>query len=178
MSVINEEKFRKNKYFNILYEEGMTDEPEEEIPEENILPYDEEAHKDSVQKLTKSVLYTIAGLAALEVLIVLFFVYGFVNDWTHGKWQAIVGLIVGSAYGALWFMMIVWQTESLLMPEETHHKGKLKLGAVARYALLVGLGALGYFTGWFNPLLMVIGAFNMKLSSYLQPLLQKKAMRT
>lgn len=165
----------KNKYMDMLREEANLeeDEQEEEISEENLLPYDEEKSQHATEELVTVMRRTILLLSGLEAVITVCFVYGFPNNWTHGKWQALLGLLIGTAYAVLWLYSLKWQMESLVMPETTHQKGKLKLGSVARILLLALICAAALVTKVFNPILVIIGAFNLKLAGLLYPLCKR-----
>ena len=163
----------KNKYMDMLREEANLEEDEEDLSEENLIPYDEEASGYASDDLVSVMRRTILLLSVSEAVIVLLFVYGFIDNWTHGKWQALLGLFIGSGYAVFWLYSLKWQTEALIEPEAQHRKGRLKLGAAARIVLLAGLVALACFTGIFNPVLCIIGALNLKLSGYLYPLCKK-----
>lgn len=166
---------RKNKYYEKLIDENLVFEDEDTEPdEENILPYDPARSEGIVEKTTRTVLLLIGGFFLLEALIVLFFIYGNVTVWSRGKWQALLGLLVGSVFAVIWYLAIRHQIERIVDPGATHVKGRLRGGAVVRMLLFIGLLAAGYFTNVMDPILMVIGAFNLKIASYLTGLIFQK----
>ena len=166
---------RKNKYYEKLIDVNLVFEDEDTEPsEEDRAPYDPERSKGIVQKTTRTVLLLIAGLSALEALVVLFFIYGNVTVWSRGKWQALLGLAVGSVFSVFWYLAIRNQVEKIVDPGAQHVKGRLRGGAVVRMLLFIACLAAGYFTQVMDPILMIVGAFNLKIASYLTGLLFQK----
>ena len=166
---------RKNKYYEKLIDENLVFEDEDTEPdEEDLAPYDPARSEGIVDKTARTVLLLIGGLFLLEALVVLFFIYGNVTVWSRGKWQALLGLLVGSAFAVLWFLAIRHQIERLVDPGAQHVKGRLRGGAVVRMLLFIGLLAAGYFTKVMDPILMIVGAFNLKIAAYLTGLLFQK----
>ena len=159
----------KNKYYDILYEEGFRDEPEEDIPEENIVPYDPEESKDAPKELVRKLLLLMVGLFLLEALFTALVLFSGPLRWPRGKWTALAGLLAGTLYGVFWLYNIKWQTESLLMPEATHLKGKLKLGASLRILLILVPVVVGWYFDIMHPVAIVIGALNLKIAALLSP---------
>lgn len=155
----------KNRYFDELKEIGITEE-EEEIPEENLLPFSETGEKERVRKTVRAVLFVMLGLLAVETAVVLFFVGGPVSDWTHGKWQALLGLFIGVALAVLWFLTIRHEIERATEePEMDPHK-KIRIGTILRYLALLAILAGAFLTGWANPILILIGMLNLKVAAY------------
>ena len=166
---------RKNKYYEKLIDENLVFEDEDTEPDEDDLaPYDPALSEGIVEKTTKTVLLLIGGFFLLETLIVLFFIYGNVTVWTGGKWQALLGLFVGSGFAVAWFLAIRHQIEKLVDPGAQHVKGRLRGGAIVRMLLFMGLLAAGYFTKIMDPILMIAGAFNLKIAAYLTGLIFQK----
>lgn len=168
---------KKNKYYDLLFEEGLKDEPEEDIPEENLRPFDEKESENSVWKTVHGIGVGIVIFTVLELIPAALFAYGRPMDWNLRKGKAILGILVGGGYAVFWLFSIRWQTESLLMPETTHRNGKLRLGAAGRLLLLAGLLALGGFFGLYDPVFVVVGALNLKLGALIYPLIQKKIFK-
>lgn len=160
----------KNKYFDILYEEGFTDEPNE-IPEENILPYDGKADEKRTARVFRNVLLLIAGFSLTELLIALFFIAGPVYDFSNGKPQVLIGLLVGTALSVLWFVTIRIQITKISDPLDKNETRALRFGAVIRILVLSGILALAVFTDFMNPVAILIGAFNLKPASYIAGLI-------
>ncbi len=166
---------RKNKYYEKLIDEKLVfDDEDTEPDDENLKPYDPEKSKDIVDKTQKTVLLLIAALTILETLIVLLFVGGDPTVWDQGKWQALLGVLVGSGFAVLWLLSIRHQIERLVDPAAQHVKGRLRGGAVLRMLIFIGILAAGYFTGFMNPILLIIGAFNLKIAAYLAGLIFQK----
>lgn len=169
---------KKNKYYDLLYEEGLKDEPEEEIPEENLLPFDEKESENSVWKTVHGIGAGIVLFTALELILAALFAYGWPMDWNLRKAKALFGILIGGGYAVFWLLSIRWQTESLLMPDVKNPKWKLKLGVVARIVLLAGILALGGFFGLYDPIFVVAGSLNLKLGALTFPFFAKKKNKT
>ena len=166
---------RKNKYYEKLIDENLVfDDEDTEPSEEDLAPYDPALSAGIVGKTTKTVMLLIAALYLLEMLIVLFFVYGGPAVWDRGKWQALLGLTVGAGFAELWYLAIRNQIERLIDPAAQHVKGRLRGGAVVRMLLFIGLLAAGYFTKVMDPILMIVGAFDLKIAAYLTGLIFQK----
>ena len=155
----------KNKYFDQLKEEAEL-EDELEVPEENLLPVSPEEDRKKLKKTVTAVYAVMAFLFAAEFAVVLFFVGGPVGNWTNGKWQAVLGLVLGAAFGAVWFATLKIQTERAVEAPETQSKRKIRAGAIIRYVVLLLLLTGALLTGWANPVLIIIGVLNMKLAAY------------
>ena len=166
---------RKNKYYEKLIDENLVFEDEDTEPdEEDLAPYDPALSSGIVGKTSRTVMLLIAGLFLAEALIVLLLVYGNATVWDRGKWQALLGLFIGSAFAELWYLAIRRQIERIIDPGAQHVKGRLRGGAVLRMLLFIGLLAAGYFTKAMDPILLIAGAFNLKIASYLTGLLFQK----
>lgn len=163
----------KNKYVEELRAEAGLEE-EEDIPEENLLPVSPETEQKTVRKTMKTVFFFMGVLLVLEAAVVLFLLYGPINDWSHGKWQALAGLLVGGILGALWFWSLSRQIRGTLELPEQQAKNRMRLGAILRYVLLAALIAAAFITKILNPLLILIGVLNLKPAAFFSGLLNKK----
>ena len=166
---------RTNKYYEKLIDENLVfDDEDTEPSEEDLLPYDPARSEGIVRKTSRTIMLPIAGLYLLEFLIVLLFVYGNVTVWDRGKWQALLGLTVGAGFAELWYLLIRNQVERLVDPAAQHVKGRLRGGAVLRMLIFIGILAAGYFTRVMDPILLIVGAFDLKIAAYLTGLIFQK----
>lgn len=163
----------KNKYFDLLKEEGLRDE-EDEIPEENLLPISGEEDEKKVRHTVFTMLLFLGLFTVVEALLVLFLLYGSVTEWSKGKGQALLGLALGSAVAVFWLFTMKRNVEDSLTPGEAHPKAKIRIGAVLRYLLLAGLLVFAVFTHWIDPVLLLVGVFNLKLAGYASWIFDKK----
>ena len=163
----------KNKYVDELRAEAGFEE-DGEIPAENLLPVLPEEEEKTVRRTMKTVFFFMGIFFIAELLIVLFFIGGPVWQPDADKWKALFGLLLGEAFGVLWFLSLSVQVKSALDLPENKAKNRMRLGAILRYLLLAGLVVGAYFTRIVDPILILVGVFNLKLAAFISGLLDKK----
>ena len=163
----------KNRYVDELRAEAGLEE-EDEIPEENILPVLPGEEEKTVRETMKTVFFFMGVLFLIEAVIVLLFIGGPLVRPTWDKWKALLGLVVGEAFGVLWFLSISSQIRHVLDLQEHQAKNSMRLGAVLRFLLLAAVVVGAYFTRIVDPILILVGVFNLKLSAFLSGFFNKK----
>ena len=163
----------KNRYVDELRTEAGFEE-EEEIPAENLLPVSPEEDEKTVRRTMKTVFFFMGVFFIAELLAVLFLIGGPIVKPEPEKWKAVFGLVLGEVFGALWFFSLSLQVKSALELQENQAKNRMRLGAILRYLLLAGLIAGASFTRIADPILILVGVFNLKLAAFVSGLFDKK----
>lgn len=165
----------KNKYLEQLKEDGFFEEFDEDTEEEpdELLPYDEAEDREELPKTVRAVISLMLILSGAELLVILLFIGGSITQWSRLKTSALLGLLIGSGIGIGLFLTMKNQIEDLMyLPEERANK-KIRTGYMLRLAAVGAAAAVGGLTGFFHPVTVVIGVFNVKPASFLCPFFRK-----
>ena len=161
---------RKNKYYDALYEEGLKDE-EEEIPEENLLPESYANDRTDVKKTVLLVLILMGCFTFVEAVLIFVLPFPVFFERICGRGGLFFGLLIGLILGAVWFLTMEYQLRGILGGAPSP-KAKLKIGAILRILLVIGVLVLAYFTRWFSPITVLIGVLNLKFAAFLAGMLK------
>lgn len=152
-----------NKYFDILKEEGLSEDTEEE----NIIePENPEEDLNELRMTVKIFLILLVILTIIEagLIVVLSLVIPYFQT---NRLSLLIGLLIGTAVSYVWFYTMQYQIERIVTPETDKGNGYLKLGAILRIFLLIGLLVLALITRWFHPITLLVGVLNMKITAIL-----------
>ncbi|MBR4768284.1 MAG: hypothetical protein IK088_04825 [Lachnospiraceae bacterium] len=156
---------KTNRYYEALKEAGeLTDEP---VPEDHLLPKERSYDRTPVKKTVTAVLLLIAGLTLLEAVLIVIFrnIQAFRSG--NGLFGALFGLLLGTVIGLVWFLTMKKQIDMILSGGAAHPNANLKIGAIFRFVGVAAVIAVGVFTGFYNPLTVIIGVINLKIAAFI-----------
>ncbi len=92
--------------------------------------------------------------------------------FTHDRLRCELGLVAGTVMAvcmALHMNLVIRQS----MYRDSHHSAFIAWNAVGRLIVVMGLIVLAAWTGWVNAITMLVGLMGLKVSAYIQPLLNR-----
>lgn len=156
---------KTNRYYEALKEAGeLSDEP---IPESQLLPKERADDRTPVKKTVFAVFILIAVLTAVEAVLIVVFRSIPAFQSGNGLFGALFGLFLGTVTALVWFLTMKRQIDSILSGAESHPNAHLKLGAIFRFAGAAIAVAVAVFTGFYNPLTVILGVINLKIASFI-----------